>query len=64
MILGERQYDGLVYSQLKHTYVRTVDESFDKRLHVLSLISSLQQEHHIHGLLARNCTHMFQINTS
>lgn len=44
------------------TYVCIIDESFDKSLHVLNLISSLQQEHHIHRLLTRHCTNMSQIN--
>lgn len=50
------------YSKL--TYVCIIDESFDKILHVLNLISSLQQEHHIHRLLTRHCANMRQLNTS
>ena len=46
------------------TYVSIIDESFHKRLHVLNLLSSLQQEQHIHRLLTRHCAKTCpQINT-
>lgn len=37
------------------TYVRLANEIFDKRLHVCKLLSSLQQEQHIHRLLTWHC---------
>lgn len=49
---GDRVFRGRVTP----TYVCIIDESFDKGLHVLKLLSSLQQEHHIHRLLTRHWT--------
>ncbi len=46
------------------TYVSIIDESFDKCLHVHKLLSSLQQEQHIHRLLTRHCVKICsQMNT-
>lgn len=46
-----------------HTYVSIINESVDKCPHVLTMLSSLQQEQHIHGLLTRHCAKKSQINT-
>lgn len=49
---------------IKHTYVSIVYESFDKCLHVLNLLPSLQQEQHIHRLLTWHCAKICsQINS-
>ena len=53
-----------VSSWVTPTYISIIDESFHKRLHVLNLLSSLQQEQHIHRLLTRHCAKTCsQINT-
>lgn len=45
------------------TYVSTVDEGFDECFHVLKLLSRLQQEHNVSGLLTRHCAKNSRVNT-